>query len=77
MPRLSHADGTGMTGVHKRLLAPLSPLFVLSLLAGAPLAIPGFLPPYDVRGALNRLHELVSRSYWVHISSLLVDLVVF
>jgi hypothetical protein len=38
--------------------------FLLSSVAVAPLAIVEFLAPYESRGALNHLHELVSQSYW-------------
>jgi hypothetical protein len=50
---------------------------LLSSVAVAPLAILEFSPPYEVCGALNRLQELISRSYWVRMPSLPSHLVIF
>jgi hypothetical protein len=51
--------------------------FLLSSVVAFSLVILEFSPPYEVRGALNCLYELVSQSYWVHMSCLLSHLVVF
>jgi hypothetical protein len=56
---------------HRHIFLP--PLFI----GGGSIGDFWFPPPYEVCGALNRLHELVSRSYWVRMLSLPVNLVVF
>jgi hypothetical protein len=51
--------------------------FLLSSFVMALLVILEFSPPYEASGALNRLYELVSRSYWVRMSSLPSHFIVF
>jgi hypothetical protein len=73
----SHVKWSGLTGVHKSLRSSFSFFLLLSSVAVAPLAILEFSPPYEVCGALNRLQELISRSYWVRMPSLPSHLVIF
>jgi hypothetical protein len=79
---LSHVELTGATGAQKGLSALLSLssssfFFFLSSVVAAPLVIYDFLPSFEACGALNRLHELASRSYWVCMLFLPAHLVVF
>jgi hypothetical protein len=58
----------------------LPPLFLpssFSSVAAAPLTILVIFPPYEALVALNHLHELVSGSHWVHMSSLPSHLIIF
>jgi hypothetical protein len=82
MARLSRAEGTDVTGVPKgpdpSSLSSFSlSSFSLSSIVAAPLTILAISPPYEACGILNHLHELVSKSRWVHMSSLPSHLIVF
>jgi hypothetical protein len=79
----SHTERIGVTGAPRGPPSPSSlsssslSSFLLSSVVVAPLVILAISPPYKVLVALNRLHDLVSGSRWVRMSSLPSHLIVF